>query len=104
MYCFANLVQLDYNHLAILESSRAINQELEISLKIRIDEWKISYRPGLFQVLKNGWIQYISTFVFTGSILLYFYDCLFRYQIMKTIVSIEAPVGDERMPYTKIKY
>jgi hypothetical protein len=101
MYYTTNIVQIDYIHETVFETTRAKEQELEISIKLRIDSIVVPYTPGLLQVLKHGWIQYFSTFMFVGVILGYLYDLLLTRQVMKTIVTVH---GDSNPPFIKVKY
>jgi hypothetical protein len=86
----------------IFESHRAENDELEISIKVRIDDWVVDYRPGILEVLKYGWIQYLASFIFVGVILYYLYDILIRHQVMRTIVTVDNIAG--KNPYVRVKY
>jgi Transmembrane protein 231 len=60
-----------------------------ITVKVRIPELAIHYRPSLAEVLKEGWIQYLAFLVLVYVLLMPMYDFLIRRQVVKTIKQVE---------------
>lgn len=56
-----------------------------IAIKVRIPTWNVEYRPAIMEVLKNGWMQYCTTFLFSGIILYTVWDYLVSNQIIKSV-------------------
>jgi hypothetical protein len=87
------LVQPKYAAHTIWNFPPSNTAPFTISLKVRIPTWDVAYRPGLLEVLKAGWIQYISVFIFTGGILWATWDYLVTHQIIRTIAYSQAKPG-----------
>eukprot|EP00842_Homolaphlyctis_polyrhiza_P004946 jgi/Hompol1/5452/HPOL_001703-RA len=81
-------VKLNPTAVPIWSTPRASSIPFTIQIRARIPTDRIMYTPGLFEVLKNGWIQYISTMVIVLMVVLPCYDFLLRYQVVGTHVSV----------------
>ena len=60
-----------------------------VSATLRYPEQSLSYRPGFWQVIKSGWVQYVSLlllFIFVTAAIKNF---VFANQIVPTLVSFD---------------
>ncbi|KAJ3347824.1 hypothetical protein HDU91_006685 [Kappamyces sp. JEL0680] len=89
--------QPSYQATTIWNFPPSSTEPFKVSVKVRIPTWQIQYRPGILEVLKNGWIQYLSVFIFTGLILGAAWDFLITHQIIKTIAYSQARPGAKVM-------
>ena len=80
---------------------RSVNADFELTLNMRIPTWNVQYRPALSEVLKWGWIQYVTIFAFTGTLLWIVYHYLITTQLMRTNVTKEQSKNKD---YVSIKY
>ena len=62
---------------------------------MRIPKDRIYYRPALAEVLKQGWIQYISLFFLVLGIIWPFYDFLVYHQVIRTHITVD-PIGPDQ--------
>ncbi|KAJ3092334.1 hypothetical protein HK102_008484 [Quaeritorhiza haematococci] len=62
---------------------------LHISGKIRYGEDSYAYRPGVWEVLKNGWIQYSAYLVLVAAFWYPLFGLAVRHQIMRTRVTTD---------------
>jgi hypothetical protein len=77
---------LEYSKSSVQRSSnRAIDQEFQVELRIRVPTQILNYRPSLGEVLKHGWMQYLSLLVLVYLVLKPFYSSLIENQIVKTM-------------------
>ncbi|KAI9333182.1 transmembrane protein 231-domain-containing protein [Zopfochytrium polystomum] len=75
---------------------RATHQPLTITGKLRYPEHRIAYRPGVTEVLKFGWIQYLAHFAVAATVAWWVYGWCLRSQLVPTCVVVDVipkPVG-----------
>ncbi|KAI8907890.1 transmembrane protein [Gorgonomyces haynaldii] len=73
-----------------------------IYIRVRVPETRVVYRPSVLEVLKNGWIQYLSLLVLVCIILLPIYDLALRSNVVKTVVQSVPRYGRDLK--TPIRY
>ena len=93
-----NLVRPQYDSIDMWNFPAA-GDNFKISIKVRIPTWEVVYRPGILEVLKYGWIQYICVFLFTMPILYLSWEYIVTNQIIKTVVYQSAKAGQQKVRY-----
>mmetsp|Transcript_12428 Transcript_12428/g.31813 ORF Transcript_12428/g.31813 Transcript_12428/m.31813 type:complete len:314 (-) Transcript_12428:275-1216(-) len=79
-----------YEHVVpVWKADRALGQPFQLSMRVRYRPQQICYRPGFWQELKWGWVQYVAILIplvyFTGHIRWF----IFGNQLVETIVRNE---------------
>ena len=74
---------------------RASLEPFVIQIKARIPTQRIIYRPAFLEVLKNGWIQYLSMLVLVALIFVPIYDLMITNQVVRTVVQVEPRTGKD---------
>lgn len=69
---------------------RAQGQPFVISGKLRYTTETVSYKPGVMEVLKFGWIQYLSYLVLSATFSWLVYGWCIRSQLVPTHVSVDS--------------
>jgi hypothetical protein len=72
-------------------------QSLVISGKLAIPQDRIYYQPGPWEVLKHGWIQYLSYFVLVFVLGYVFMAFLFSSQILTSHEITYSPVPESAL-------
>lgn len=63
------------------------NNKFTINAKVTYPEELITYRPGIWQILKTAWIQYLSILVIFLFVFYHLNDFIFKNQLVTTVVS-----------------
>ena len=67
----------------------AANDHFTVSATLRDPEQSLSYRPGFWQVIKWGWVQYVSLLLVFIYVTAAIKDFVFANQIVPTLVSLD---------------
>ncbi|KAI8900466.1 transmembrane protein [Globomyces pollinis-pini] len=92
--------QTHFDHIPTWHFPRPQNNHFQITIHVRNPTQTIEYQPGVLQVLKNAWIQYVSIFIITYYLLQTVYDYLIRNHMVSSIVNV---VGYDRVDSGKPK-
>ncbi|KAJ3237260.1 hypothetical protein HDU81_009766 [Chytriomyces hyalinus] len=71
-------------------SPRAINQPFTVTGKIRYVPETFSYRPGVMEVLKAAWIQYLAYFALVATVCRYTFEWAVKSGVVPSHVIIDA--------------
>jgi hypothetical protein len=72
-------------------SGRARGEPVLITARFNIPQDRIFYQPGQWEVLKHGWIQYLSYFILTG---------ILGWLLMAFLLQSQVLVATEEEPWT----
>lgn len=91
-YSARNLsLRLD-NHYSLWAPGRG-SPEFTVRAEVRYPVQRLTYRPGLWQVLKWGWVQYLSFLIVSLYLAARARDFVFGQRVLPTLVS---PPGKEK--------
>eukprot|EP00037_Helgoeca_nana_P001905 m.30303 g.30303 ORF g.30303 m.30303 type:complete len:314 (-) comp12217_c0_seq1:3357-4298(-) len=76
-----------YEHvLPVWRADRAAGQPFKLSMRVRYRPQQICYRPGFWQELKFGWVQYVAILIPLLFLARYIRWFVFGNQLVETIV------------------
>lgn len=87
------------NIQASWSSGRGIGQPLVVTGRIYIPSDRIYYIPGPWEVLKFGWIQYLSYFILVGVVLVLSFHYLLKSNLL--VSSVVEPSYNQ-VPYSSV--
>ena len=79
----------------IWNTSRTPGTPFTFSAHIQIPTLRVYYQPSTVEILKYGWIQYLSYFILLACFAYPFWAFLIRHQIIETHMAIDhMPVSN----------
>ncbi|TPX58741.1 hypothetical protein PhCBS80983_g02932 [Powellomyces hirtus] len=70
-------------------AGRSTTEAFKISGRVRYPRQAVRYLPGLWEVLKYGWIQYLAYFILVGTILHWVMGLAYHRQIVRTSMRVD---------------
>ncbi|TPX67413.1 hypothetical protein SpCBS45565_g03791 [Spizellomyces sp. 'palustris'] len=73
----------------IWTTGRAPTEPFVVSGRVAYSTDTIQYLPGAWEVLKNGWIQYLAYLILVGAVISWILGFAFRNQVVRTAVRVD---------------